>query len=138
MMGNKAEFEKEKNPLYKNMYLFRGATLGTYLFSNVTLMGTATGAQGVDEPTEAAKKSILESTAKVILAQSPADQEKLINDTADYLTHQRELGFSRHTKRHVVEMITANLQQYAQVPAKDESWVARTDAEALPSEGKSI
>lgn len=139
MMGNKAEFQNEKNPLYKNMYLFRGATLGSYLFGNVTLMGTATGAQGVNEPTEAAKKSILETTAKVILAQPKTDQEKLINDTAEYLTHQRELGFSRHTQRRVAEMITADLQQYASKAAvKNDSWVAKTDAEMQPDVGHSV
>lgn len=137
MMANKEAYKEDPNLLYKNMYLLRGATLGSYLFSNVTLMGTATGAQKIDPPMEEAKQNILQTTARIILNQSPELQQQLIKQTAEYLSGQRELGFSRHTPRKLAEMITANLQEYAQsqtpqTESMGASWTQRNSGLLLP------
>ncbi len=149
MMGNKAEFSTDPNSMFKNMWTLRAATLGTYMFGNITLMGTATGAQKIDQPTEEAKRKVLETSARVILMQPPEVQQELLRATAGYLTHQRELGFSRHTVKRVEEMLTGALQEYQKGSAISDtqgapqgsgnSWAGKvTEAENKPDTARLI
>lgn len=130
-LNNKKKYADHENAAYRNMYWLRGITAASYIFSNVTLMGTSTSDSGKAELTDAAKQEVLKDTANIILNQPESLREALIQETALYLSKQRELGFAGHTPEKLVEMITANLQQYAsKAVEKNDSWVAKTDASA--------
>ncbi len=123
----------EQDFLTKNMYLLRGVTAASYIGSNILLAGGSAADKAEAERAESAKEEILRGCAQIIHAQEPQLRDALIEDTARYLCHQKELGFSQHAPKRLAARIKAEFNQLLEKPA---TWAGRvTDNAVEPSQG---
>ena len=133
---------KKDSALYKNLWMLRGATAASYLFSNLTLRTVSTGSDASQNLTDEAQNELLRVSAEVIGNQSPQMQKSLITQAARYLADRRELNFNKQTVPELVARIEANLDSYRAAAEKNSSgestaWAARSGDTAPQPEGVS-
>lgn len=129
---NEKDRLRAENPIFKNIWMFRALTAASYVFSNLTLMGSKKGASGDAQLLEDTRTQLIKDVANIIKQQPQKDQETLIQHTADYLADRKELNIGQKGKDELVQKINEALAKQ-----KPQNWVERSN-QSSNGVGKSV
>ncbi|GEM_PF-4985671 len=120
----KINLARSQSSVFKNIWMFRALTAASYVFSNLTLMGTKKGASGDANVLADARETLLHELGTIIQAQPKEKQTALIEQTAEYLSHQKEIGIETLSKEATISKLSEALEKHKPSPAN--TWVDKS------------